>query len=74
MAHAHMGDAHVAHAHMGDANVAHAHMGDAQMAHVAALKAPDGPCGSSEGPRWWFCNKKMQKQISENMGLACFGL
>ena len=33
---------------MGDAHVAHAHMGDAQMAH---LKAPDGPCATSEGPR-----------------------
>ena len=43
-----MGDAHVAHAHMGNAHVAHAHMGDAQMAH---LKAPDGPCGTFEGPR-----------------------
>ena len=44
----HMGDAHVAHAHMGNAHVAHAHMGDAQMAH---LKAPDGPCATSEGLR-----------------------
>ena len=65
-----MGDAHVAHAHMGNAHVAHAHMGDAQMAH---LKAPDGPCATSEGLRQGFCQTN-QKKISKNMGLACFGL